>query len=107
VIGKIGPARCGGRRKVRRAARTHVAQWSGYSQLRLLKISRSSVGFESLFDILSEFQKRFEQEGGFPPYDIVRKGDSFAIRLAFAVFSSDYINITAKQNLLTVAGQKT
>jgi molecular chaperone IbpA len=69
--------------------------------------SRSSVGFEPLFDLINEAQKRFNDEGGFPPYDIVRKDDStYTIRLAVAGFSEDELNITAKQNLLTVAGQR-
>jgi len=69
--------------------------------------SRSSVGFEPLFNLINEAQKRLDQEGGFPPYDIVRKGEStHAIRLAVAGFANDELTITAKQNLLTVSGQK-
>ena len=69
--------------------------------------SRSSVGFEPLFNLINEAQKRFDQEGGFPPYDIVRKGEStYGIRLAVAGFANDELTITAKQNLLTVSGQK-
>lgn len=69
--------------------------------------SRSSVGFEPLFNLINEAQKRFDEEGGFPPYDIVRKDESsYLIRLAIAGFSQDELNITAKQNLLTVSGQR-
>jgi molecular chaperone IbpA len=69
--------------------------------------SRSSVGFEPLFNLINEAQKRVEHEGGFPPYDIIRKNEStYSIRLAVAGFSPDELNITAKQNLLTVSGQK-
>lgn len=69
--------------------------------------SRSSVGFEPLFNLINEAQKRFSDEGGFPPYDIIRKDDAtYVIRLAAAGFSQEEISITAKQNLLTVAGQK-
>ncbi|WP_119274005.1 Hsp20 family protein [Taklimakanibacter deserti] len=68
--------------------------------------SRSSVGFEPLFNLINEAQ-RFNEEGGFPPYDIVRKDDStYAIRLALAGFSEDELAITAKQNLVTVSGHK-
>ena len=70
-------------------------------------LSRSSVGFEPLFKLINEAQKRFDAEGGFPPYDIIRKDDStYFIRLAVAGFSEDELTITAKQNLLTVSGQK-
>jgi molecular chaperone IbpA len=69
--------------------------------------SRSSVGFEPLFNLISEAQRRFEAEGGFPPYDIVRRDEAtYLIRLAIAGFSKDEVNITAKQNLLTVSGQR-
>jgi molecular chaperone IbpA len=69
--------------------------------------SRSSVGFEPLFDLIDEAQKRFGDEGGFPPYDIVRKGEAtYLIRLAIAGFSKDEVNVIAKQNLLTVSGQR-
>jgi molecular chaperone IbpA len=69
--------------------------------------SRSSVGFEPLFNLINEAEKRFDQEGGFPPYDIVRKDEStYGIRLAVAGFANDELTITAKQNLLTVSGQK-
>jgi molecular chaperone IbpA len=69
--------------------------------------SRSSVGFEPLFNLINEAQKRFNDEGGFPPYDIVRKDDAtYLIRLAVAGFSQEELTITAKQNFLTVSGQK-
>jgi molecular chaperone IbpA len=69
--------------------------------------SRSSVGFEPLFNLINEAQKRFNEEGGFPPYDIVRKDEAnYVIRLAAAGFSTDELNITARQNLLTVSGRK-
>jgi molecular chaperone IbpA len=69
--------------------------------------SRSSVGFEPLFNLINEAQKRFNDEGGFPPYDIVRKDDAtYTIRLVAAGFSQEELTITAKQNLLTVVGQK-
>jgi molecular chaperone IbpA len=69
--------------------------------------SRSSVGFEPFFNLINDAQKRLDAEGGFPPYDIIRKDDStYSIRLAVAGFSEDELTITAKQNLLTVSGQK-
>jgi molecular chaperone IbpA len=69
--------------------------------------SRSSVGFEPLFNLMNEAQKRFNEESGFPPYDIVRRDESaYLIRLAVAGFSPDELIITAQQNLLTVVGQK-
>lgn len=69
--------------------------------------SRSSVGFEPLFNLINEAQKRLNDESGFPAYDIIRKDDStFVIRLAAAGFTTDELTITAKQNHLTVTGHK-
>lgn len=69
--------------------------------------SRSSVGFEPLFNLINEAQKRLTDEGGFPPYDIIRKDDAtFVISVAAAGFTAEELTLTAKQNLLTVTGQK-
>ena len=68
--------------------------------------TRSTIGFESLFDRLNNLQ-RPENGESYPPYDIVRTGeDSFRIVLAVAGFSPDDLTITAQQNFLMVNGQK-
>lgn len=73
----------------------------------LSTFSRSSVGFEPFFNILSGARRRQEAEGSFPPYDIVRKDETnYAIRIAAPGFSSSDLSITAQQNLLTVSGRK-
>ena len=71
-------------------------------------LTRSSVGFDRLFDLINTNAQRVTgQEPGFPPYDITRTGDdSYRITLAVAGFSPDEIAITAQQNLLSVAGNK-
>jgi molecular chaperone IbpA len=69
-------------------------------------LSRSTIGFERLFDLINNTQ-RSEPGDQYPPYDIVHTGaDSFRISLALAGFAPDDIAITAQQNLLTVAGRK-
>lgn len=68
--------------------------------------SRSTIGFERLFDRLNNMQWA-DNNDSYPPYDIVRTGDdSFRISLALAGFSSDDLSITSQQNLLTVTGRK-
>ena len=68
--------------------------------------TRSTIGFEGMFDRLNNLQ-RPDNADSYPPYDIVRTGeDAFRISLAVAGFSPDEINITAQQNLLIVSGQK-
>jgi molecular chaperone IbpA len=67
--------------------------------------ARSAIGFETLFDRLND--RSFETNEGYPPYDIVRKGDDqFDINVALAGFSADEISITAEPGLLTVSGRK-
>lgn len=73
----------------------------------LSTFSRSSVGFEPFFNILSGAQRRLEAEGNFPPYDIVKNDEAnYSIRLAVAGYSPSDITITAQQNLLKVAGRR-
>lgn len=70
-------------------------------------LSRSSVGFEPLFNLIHDAQRRLEAERDYPPYDIIRNGASdYLIRLAIAGFARDELNITVQQNLLTVSGKK-
>ena len=68
--------------------------------------SRSSIGFDHLFDLLNNPQLA-EDQGGYPPYDIVRTGpDTYRIAIAIAGFTPDEITVTSQQNLLTVEGRK-
>ena len=68
--------------------------------------SRSSIGFDHLFDLLNNPQL-VEDQGGYPPYDIIRTGqDTYRIAVAIAGFSPDEIAVTSQQNLLTVEGRK-
>ena len=69
-------------------------------------LSRSSIGFDRLFDLLEDTY-RFEPEDHYPPYNIERTGeDAYRIVLAVAGFRPDEIAITAQQNMLTIAGRK-
>lgn len=67
--------------------------------------ARSAIGFETLFDRLNDWSQ--DTNEGYPPYDIVRKGDDqFQINIAVAGFSRDEVTVTAEANQLTVAGKK-
>lgn len=67
--------------------------------------ARSAIGFETLFDRLNDSPR--DANEGYPPYDIVRKGeDEFQINIAVAGFSRDEISITAEASQLTVSGKK-
>jgi molecular chaperone IbpA len=66
---------------------------------------RATVGFDRLFDFL-ESASRAEQDN-FPPFDIERlSDDSYRLTLAVAGFKRDEIDITAQQNMLTIAGRR-
>lgn len=64
---------------------------------------RSTVGFDRLFDLVANAQHAAEDN--YPPYNIERlSDDQYLISLAVAGFAPEDIEITAKQNLLTVEG---
>ena len=67
---------------------------------------RSTVGFDSLFDLL-ESTAHADSVEGFPPFDLERESeDSYRITLAVAGFRPDEIEIVAHNNQLTVTGRK-
>ena len=66
---------------------------------------RSTIGFDRLFEFLENTSR--EQADNYPPYDIEKLSDDrYRITLAVAGFSPNDIDITARQNLLTVTGRK-
>lgn len=68
---------------------------------------RSMVGFDRLFDVLEHNARATAGDGNYPPYDIEKSGeDSYRITIAVAGFARDEIEVTAHQNLLTVAARK-
>lgn len=76
------------------------------NQFDLTPFRRSTVGFDRLFDFL-ESAGRAEQADNYPPFDIEKLGDdSYRITLAVAGFKANEIDVTARQNLLTVTGRK-
>ena len=67
---------------------------------------RSSVGFDRLFSLLD----RATPDGspGYPPYNIERTGDnSYRITVAVSGFAQNELSIVAKENTLTIKGEKT
>jgi molecular chaperone IbpA len=68
---------------------------------------RSMVGFDRLFDVLENNARASAGDSNYPPYDIEKTGDdSYRITVAVAGFTRDEIEVTAQQNLLTVAARK-
>jgi molecular chaperone IbpA len=69
---------------------------------------RSTVGFDRLFSLLDK-TSGFEAGSGptYPPYNIERTGEnSYRVTIAVAGFSESELTIEAKENALTVKGEK-
>lgn len=66
---------------------------------------RSTVGFDRLFSLLD--QASGDGASGYPPYNIERTGENdFRISVAVSGFSQNDISIVAKENTLTIKGEK-
>ena len=69
----------------------------------LAPLYRSTVGFDRLFSMLDGF----EAAPGYPPYNIERTGDdAYRISVAVAGFADSELSIEAKENTLTIRGDK-
>ena len=70
-------------------------------------LSRSTVGFDRVFDLLDSAFTAAQDEGGYPPYNIVKTGESsYRIELAVAGFGASDLSIVTHENVLTVSGSK-
>jgi molecular chaperone IbpA len=73
----------------------------------LTPLSRSTVGFDRLFNLLDDAARWTAEEQHYPPYNIERTAeDQYRISLALAGFGPDEVAVTAEQNVLTVEGRK-
>ena len=67
---------------------------------------RSTVGFDRLFSLLD--QAASDGSPGYPPYNIERTGENtYRISVAVSGFSQGELSIVAKENTLTIKGEKT
>ena len=66
--------------------------------------TRSSIGFDRLFD---EINREFanSKSSGYPPYNIAQiNDDEYMISIAVAGFGMDNLDITVEKNVMTVEG---
>ncbi len=69
----------------------------------LAPLYRSTVGFDRLFSMLDGF----DAAPGYPPYNIERTADNaYRISVAVAGFGEKELAIVAKENTLTIKGEK-
>jgi molecular chaperone IbpA len=73
----------------------------------LAPLYRSTVGFDRLFSMLNQVTDFEGATPGYPPYNIERTGDNaYRISVAVAGFSEPELTIVAKENTLTIRGDK-
>jgi molecular chaperone IbpA len=66
---------------------------------------RSTVGFDRFFSLLD--QAASDGSPGYPPYNIERTGENtYRISIAVSGFSQAELSIVAKENTLTIKGEK-
>lgn len=72
----------------------------------LSPLFRSSVGFDRLERLLDSAHRLDDQTFAYPPYNIEKTGeDGYRISMAVAGFRAEDLDITTKENFLTIAGK--
>src|SRR6201987_6253340 len=90
------------------AGHPHVASEGGYAMrtLDLSPLYRSTVVFDRLFSLLLD-QGVEGAAPGYPPYNIERTGEnSYRVSVAVAGFNEPELSVVAKENTLTIRGEK-
>ncbi len=73
----------------------------------LAPLYRSTVGFDRLFSMLDNVGGFVGGTPGYPPYNIERTGENaYRVSVAVAGFSEAELSIEAKENTLTIRGEK-
>lgn len=68
---------------------------------------RSTVGYDRLFTMLDSLGQPEQQSTSYPPYNIERTcEDTYTITMAVAGFSEEDLDIEARENTLTIKGEK-
>jgi molecular chaperone IbpA len=66
---------------------------------------RSTIGFDRLFSLLDQVTS--DGSPGYPPYNIERTGENaYRISVAVSGFAKEELSIVAKENTLTIKGEK-
>ncbi|MGH6870236.1 MAG: Hsp20 family protein [Rhizomicrobium sp.] len=69
-------------------------------------LSRSTIGFDRLFDMLDQMAQH-DTANGYPPYNIERTDDAhYRVSLAVAGFAEKDLTIELRDGVLTVAGKR-
>ncbi|WP_299624383.1 Hsp20 family protein [Pelagibius sp.] len=75
--------------------------------LDLSPLFRATVGFDRLASALDAASRLDDSAYSYPPYNIEKTGDdSYRIVMAVAGFGEDELDVTVKENSLTITGKK-
>tara|TARA_R100000008_G_C3544305_1_gene146641 strand:- start:86 stop:499 length:414 start_codon:yes stop_codon:yes gene_type:complete len=66
------------------------------------QFSPFSVGFDDIFNTL---QRASIPQSNYPPYNIIKKGDTYHIEMAMAGFNKSDIEIEIEDNTLTISAK--
>ncbi len=67
---------------------------------------RNAIGFDRLLNLM-ETNNAKNSSGGYPPYNIEQKDENnYRITMAVAGFADEYLDITQKENMLIVRGER-
>ncbi|ASI89454.1 MULTISPECIES: Hsp20 family protein [Vibrio] len=67
---------------------------------------RNAIGFDRLFNMM-EANTAKNASGGYPPYNIEQQDENhFRITMAVAGFAEEQLDLTQKENLLIVKGER-
>jgi molecular chaperone IbpA len=73
----------------------------------LAPLYRSTVGFDRLLSLLDQGAENGGAPG-YPPYNIERTGENaYRVSVAVAGFNESELSVVAKENTLTIRGEKT
>lgn len=80
-----------------------------YSSIDLPSLHRFAVGFDPLFDMLTQHQARTagsSNSGNYPPYNIVKHGEnSYSVEVAVAGFKESELDVEVINNELVIKGE--
>ncbi|HSM96271.1 MAG TPA: Hsp20 family protein [Rhizomicrobium sp.] len=69
-------------------------------------LSRSTVGFDRLFDTLGQIAQ-YDSAPSYPPYNIERTAENrYRVTVAVAGFGEKDLNVEVKDGVLTIAGKQ-
>jgi molecular chaperone IbpA len=72
----------------------------------LTPLMRSTIGFDRFDRLFEQAFQHADSGSSYPPYNIEKRGeDAYRISMAVAGFGEDDLEITVKENSLTIAGK--